>query len=445
MKFEELQEFLILKMRMEKGHNYQPVMIKKLLKGGGAATKKEIIQALQKENPQYDKKRISQSPVFTVLTLNHPVATFDKTTKKYFMADYDSLSNNERHHLILLCEQKISEAGESVRNSGRKPSKATHRRTCRGACKRFRVLKQSGVGRYASGQGRCQICDVWIDHNECHLKDGSPATKHSVGWFCNCCNFRVRQKPRKAEYKEKLRNKTVKHNVKRERYDNDPDTFSAAGANIGEHQADLLKLVAPFMDKIDKLKDPVMIFDFMPEYLTKEIKDKWGLEEFISLAMNRTHPNKISLIIMLEQLKKDLGRVPTKTQFLAAMSIDEDLVNTEFQSWNGLLDLLRYALPHEEGFKDAGSDRTSAGNSKSFPAKNRPEITLKSEYSDHDTPAEMSQKVDLLRGQIQEDCKRRDARGTDVGYSYGEMFRLLEIYLMMLPSSSRYSSVDDFV
>jgi hypothetical protein len=79
-------------------------------------------------------------------------------------------------------------------------------RTCGGICKKFQVTKPSGYGRYESGQAHCQICNTWIDHNGCKLKDGSNAVKNSVGWFCKCCNVRVRQKPRNKIYKEKLRN-----------------------------------------------------------------------------------------------------------------------------------------------------------------------------------------------------------------------------------------------
>lgn len=76
--------------------------------------------------------------------------------------------------------------------------------SCRGICGAYRVKKPHGATRYGSGQGRCQICDVWIDHRGCHVKDGSQAAKDTIGWFCNCCNYRVRQKPRNKIYKEKL-------------------------------------------------------------------------------------------------------------------------------------------------------------------------------------------------------------------------------------------------
>ena len=76
--------------------------------------------------------------------------------------------------------------------------------TCKGICKKFRVTKPPEIGRYESGQGRCQTCDIWIDHKGAKLKDGTPATPGSLGWFCTCCNFRIRQKPRSKLYKEKF-------------------------------------------------------------------------------------------------------------------------------------------------------------------------------------------------------------------------------------------------
>jgi|APSaa5957512535_1039671.scaffolds.fasta_scaffold00472_27 hypothetical protein len=77
-------------------------------------------------------------------------------------------------------------------------------RTCKGICKKFKVKKPTSGSRYGVGQGRCQTCDVWIDYRGAHLKEGSPAVEDTLGWFCNCCNYRIRQKPRNKVYKEKL-------------------------------------------------------------------------------------------------------------------------------------------------------------------------------------------------------------------------------------------------
>nr|AIF09427.1 hypothetical protein [uncultured marine thaumarchaeote KM3_36_H05] len=34
--------------------------------------------------------------------------------------------------------------------------------TCKGICTRYKAQKPVGTGRYASGQRRCQICEIFI-------------------------------------------------------------------------------------------------------------------------------------------------------------------------------------------------------------------------------------------------------------------------------------------
>ena len=75
---------------------------------------------------------------------------------------------------------------------------------CKGICKKFKAKRPSNGKRYDSGQARCQICEKWIDYHGAHLKGNIPAIENSIGWFCNCCNYRMRQKPRNKIYKEKL-------------------------------------------------------------------------------------------------------------------------------------------------------------------------------------------------------------------------------------------------
>ena len=51
--------------------------------------------------------------------------------------------------------------------------------------------------------------NVWLDYHGCHLKDQSPAIPdRNVGWFCNCCNYRVRRRPRNKKYKDLLRRRS---------------------------------------------------------------------------------------------------------------------------------------------------------------------------------------------------------------------------------------------
>jgi len=62
--------------------------------------------------------------------------------------------------------------------------------TCKGICSRYKAQKPVGTGRYASGQRRCQICEIFIKWE---------------GLWCPCCGYRLRTKPRNLKYKAKLR------------------------------------------------------------------------------------------------------------------------------------------------------------------------------------------------------------------------------------------------
>ncbi len=62
--------------------------------------------------------------------------------------------------------------------------------TCKGICVRYKAQKPVGTGRYASGQRRCQICEIFIKWE---------------GLWCPCCGQRLRTTPRNLKSKAKLR------------------------------------------------------------------------------------------------------------------------------------------------------------------------------------------------------------------------------------------------
>jgi predicted amidophosphoribosyltransferase len=65
---------------------------------------------------------------------------------------------------------------------------------CKGTCSRYKAQKPMWEwGRYASGQRRCQICEMFIEWD---------------GLWCPCCGYRLRSKPRNSKYKAKLRQDT---------------------------------------------------------------------------------------------------------------------------------------------------------------------------------------------------------------------------------------------
>jgi hypothetical protein len=62
--------------------------------------------------------------------------------------------------------------------------------TCKGICIRHKAQKPLGTGRYAIGQKRCQICELYLKWD---------------GFWCPCCGYRLRTRPRNLKYKARLR------------------------------------------------------------------------------------------------------------------------------------------------------------------------------------------------------------------------------------------------
>ncbi len=62
---------------------------------------------------------------------------------------------------------------------------------CKGIeCIKIKAKKPYNMGRYSSGQSRCQICEIYMVFD---------------GIFCPCCGTRLRKTPRGLKYKAKMR------------------------------------------------------------------------------------------------------------------------------------------------------------------------------------------------------------------------------------------------
>jgi len=61
---------------------------------------------------------------------------------------------------------------------------------CKGICVRHKALKPRGIGRYSTGQKRCQICETFLKWD---------------GLWCPCCGYRLRTRPRNLKLKTELR------------------------------------------------------------------------------------------------------------------------------------------------------------------------------------------------------------------------------------------------
>ncbi|MFL6507968.1 MAG: hypothetical protein ACJ704_08530 [Nitrososphaeraceae archaeon] len=66
---------------------------------------------------------------------------------------------------------------------------------CKGICIRHKASGPISYGRYAIGQKRCQICEIFIKWD---------------GIYCPCCGCRLRIRPRLFKDKAKLRIKKQK-------------------------------------------------------------------------------------------------------------------------------------------------------------------------------------------------------------------------------------------
>ena len=60
---------------------------------------------------------------------------------------------------------------------------------CRGICSLHKAMRPSTGKRYLIGQKRCQVCQIFINW---------------PGFFCPCCGYRLRNKPRNKKYRYDL-------------------------------------------------------------------------------------------------------------------------------------------------------------------------------------------------------------------------------------------------
>jgi len=66
---------------------------------------------------------------------------------------------------------------------------------CKSLCEKYRGYRSNIIGRYASGQKRCQICDIFLNYE---------------GIYCPCCGYKLRTHPRNTFFKQKLRSLKAK-------------------------------------------------------------------------------------------------------------------------------------------------------------------------------------------------------------------------------------------
>ena len=215
---------------------------------------------------------------------------------------------------------------------------------CDNTCKKFQVIKPK-EGRYASGQCRCQTCDVWLDYRGCHLQDGTPATLNSNGWSCNCCNCKVRTNPRNLKFKTKIRLNNISDNT----YDDNSKDESIENilTNFNKQRAHMMKNIARcILKKINESNTKDIEHYFMVDFSIStsdiELEFNMSVDKLIELAHNLDPPNKMSMILEFERVRSLLDFVPTKSDFEIHSKINIATYENEFQSWGHMLERLGY-------------------------------------------------------------------------------------------------------
>lgn len=225
------------------------------------------------------------------------------------------------------------------------------KRMCTGKCREYRAKRPAKGGRYEAGHGRCQTCDIWIDHRGCHMHNGRPAVKGSIGWYCNCCNFRIRRNPRNTEYKQRLRHSRGRRAQGRAADAAGGRAADAAGGAQGRAAAAEIDLSYFNKRRARMLRDLGRVMAKseggsldVPDDLVEMLEDEFdaSLAGIVWLARSES-PNKASLIAELERIRIAIGSVPTRQEMKKnGARFPLSAYDDEFESWGHLLDRLGY-------------------------------------------------------------------------------------------------------
>ena len=188
--YSELEDFISSKMQM--AHIYQPVMIKTLLESGGNATVDAIARAfLARDQSQIDYYKYITNVMPGKVLRKHKLVIYKNGT---YTLDVQSLTDQQKNHLIKLCNQKLDEYEQ---RHGKKIWKH-----------RARDAKPiSGTIRYdviSRAKGRCEACGISSDERALDVDHIMPRNKGgeteigNLQALCYKCNSEKRDRDNTA-------------------------------------------------------------------------------------------------------------------------------------------------------------------------------------------------------------------------------------------------------
>ncbi len=189
MQYKELTEFIEKKMRMS--HIYQPVMLMSLLENCGKCHEKNIAEKLVSHDQSQVEYyiNITNNMVGKVLR-SHEIVSRNKTTREYSLLDYESLTSQERVHLIELCRKRLD-----VFLEARGKKIFDHRRKSSGYISgtiKYDVLKRARF--------RCELCGISADEKALEVDHIIPRNKggtddqSNLQSLCYSCNAMKRDR-----------------------------------------------------------------------------------------------------------------------------------------------------------------------------------------------------------------------------------------------------------
>lgn len=221
------------------------------------------------------------------------------------------------------------------------------------------------------------------------------------------------------------------------------DNVDAKDIDISKGQARILKSIVSSIRKGNDLSKfhLKLILNDKPEIL-HFINENWGSQHhFIKLAFDKKNPNSISLILYFLDLQKKLNEVPTKEKMIEFSKFSLREYESRFGSWEEFLELLGFDPWYRN---DSNQKQVSKFKPSKRKLNKKIEIDLNDFFTENESQANILEKVNNLRKQIQSSCKKQDLEENPLGYSYEKMFQLLEVYLKLLPNDPKYGYIRNY-
>ena len=116
MKYEELKNWIENEMKMAPGYNYQPIMIRTLLRNDGKASREKIEADLKAVYSRFLPWKKTAYP-FKILE-KHSVCKYNKSNQMYELLDFDEIQTHDQWKAVLVryCQERIKKSKLEIKS-----------------------------------------------------------------------------------------------------------------------------------------------------------------------------------------------------------------------------------------------------------------------------------------------------------------------------------------